>query len=115
MSKVEKAMMNKSWDEHCFKTMHEALENLKIIDKLDDNVADTGKNIMNTTNIVGKVDAYTDTTEFEQLIYDIDKKYKGNYESMVKVTEIIADHMEDMRILNNRAYNIVMMKLREML
>jgi hypothetical protein len=48
-------------------------------------------------------------TEFDRLIMSIpaDRKH------MVAVLEIISDHMEGLKIINNRKYEAVMMRLRE--
>jgi hypothetical protein len=48
-------------------------------------------------------------TEFDRLIMSIpaDRKH------MVAIMEIISDHMEGLKIINNRKYENVMMRLRE--
>lgn len=123
IEKVKKALMNKNWDCECFEIMNEALENLYRIQKYEEKME-----AMKSTPIItekeykdpqialltNKVDAKKDTTEFEALIYEISKKRAGK-EGMLAITTILAEHMEDMRILNNRAYKQVMMKLKELL
>jgi hypothetical protein len=48
-------------------------------------------------------------TEFERVIMEI----PADYAHMVAITSIFADHMEGLKITNNRAYNNVMARLRE--
>lgn len=48
-------------------------------------------------------------TEFEQVIMAI----PTDKEHMVALTGIMADHMESLKILNNRAYKNIIMRLKE--
>lgn len=112
--KVVKSMEVKEWDEESFNTMCKALDNLKDIMKIEYKDYEKKEVEEKESKLMAKVDAKTNTTEFEQLIYDIAKKRTGK-EGMLAITTIIADHMEDMRVLNNRAYCMVMMKLKELL
>jgi hypothetical protein len=48
-------------------------------------------------------------TEFQRVIMEI----PADYAHMVAITSIFADHMEALKITNNRAYNNVMARLRE--
>lgn len=48
-------------------------------------------------------------TEFERVIMSI----KPDKAHMVAITNILADHMESLSVMNRRAYDNVMMRLRE--
>lgn len=128
MEKVKKSLNSKMWDSESFEVMNEALSNIYKIDRYEEKsqqmMAMTAipmagdMSIMGDNDsynkMMGKKDAKTETTEFEALIYDIANKKPG-HEGMMAITTILAEHMEDMRILNNRAYKQVMMKLKELI
>lgn len=108
--KVKKAMESYSWDNEAFGVMSQALDNIVDIKKI---CKESESKEVKTISLADKKDAETETTEFEALIYEIAETHEeesGKY--MVAITTIIADHMEDMRIMNKRAYDLVMMKLR---
>lgn len=48
-------------------------------------------------------------TEFEKIIMSI----PADYAHMVAIMEIIAAHMENLRIMNSRAYENILLRLRE--
>lgn len=48
-------------------------------------------------------------TEFEKVIMSI----PSDYPHMVAITSILADHMESLAVINRRAYDNIMMRLRE--
>jgi hypothetical protein len=61
------------------------------------------------SSVTEAVDGLEGDTEFDRLIMSIpaDRKH------MVGVMNIISDHMEGLKIINNRKYEAVMMRLRE--
>jgi hypothetical protein len=71
-----------------------------------DEAEDTAVELARTTETVDGLDG---DTEFDRLIMTIpaDRKH------MVEVMNIISDHMEGLKIINNRKYENVMMRLRE--
>lgn len=108
--KIESTVKKGSWDNEEFSVMSEAIENLVRLEKLGKKEK---KEEVEKIRALKK-DAYTEETEFESLMYRIQEE-KNDTETMICITTIIADHMEDIRIMQPRAYDIIMMKLREVL
>jgi hypothetical protein len=71
-----------------------------------DKAEDTAVELARTTETVDGLDG---DTEFDRLIMSI----PADREHMVEVLNIISDHMEGLKIINNRKYENVMMRLRE--
>ena len=125
MEKVEKSMELGTYDAECYHVMSVAIDNLKDLKKiekyheeleqlemLEEVQEEKPKNVR--TMMAEKVDAKTETTEFESLIYEIADK-RNDAESMLAITTILAETMEDLRLLHPKIYNMTMLKLRECL
>lgn len=108
--KVEKSYQSKTWDGEAFDTLSQALDNLLDIEKMEKK---QHSEHMSRSIVEKKRNAELETTEFEALIYKIYENNSTN-ECLLAIATIVADHMEDVRILNKRAYDIIMMKLREL-
>lgn len=111
MSKVKESLELGTWDCECFDTMNDSIENLVNLSKLEKY---TDKQETEKAIIAKKMDAKTDITEFEQLVYDISEKSEGK-EGMLMLTTTIAEVVEDMKIINPRLYNSLIKKLKELL
>ena len=109
VEKLDKRVDNGSWDNEEFEVISQALDNIKDIEKIE------GKKDKEELQkaMSMKKNAETETTEFEQLIYDI-AEINGGYEGMLAITTIIADHMEDTRILHPKSYQNIMLRLKEL-
>lgn len=111
IEKLEERVKVGGWSNEEFEVMSKSIENIREIEKIE---YKNDKEDMNRKLLMKKMDAETETTEFESLVYKIVEGKPSN-EAMIAITTIIADHMEDMRILNKRAYDLLMMKLKELL
>ena len=111
MSKVKESLELGTWDSECFDTMNDSIENLVNLSKLEKY---TDKQETEKAIIAKKMDAKTDITEFEQLVYDISEKSEGK-EGMLRLTTTIAEVVEDMKIINPRLYSSLIKKLKELL
>ena len=111
MSKVKESLENGAWDCECFDTMNDSIENLVSLSKLEKY---TDKQETEKAIVAKKMDAKTDITEFEQLVYDISEKLEGK-EGMLSLTTTIAEVVEDMKIINPRLYASLIKKLKELL
>lgn len=110
MLKSADALDKKDFDKECFEVMSESIENiarLQSINKYDSEPKGV--------TLLSRMNAKEETTEFEQLIYDIMEKHSDNPSTYYLAIETIAEVVEDMKILNNRMYNILMNKLKGML
>lgn len=105
MMNVEKAWVMDKWDCECMETMSLAIDNLKDLEKMQKHETSYAT--------VRKMDARTETTEFEQCVYDVLKKHEGEKGVMAVIT-VIAETMEDMKILNKKMYERTMMKIKEL-
>ena len=108
--KLDKRVDNDNWENEEFEVISKSLDNILDIKKLEEK--GEKERIIKATH--KKINAETETTEFEQLIYDISKE-RNDIEGMLAITTILADHLEDVRIMNPRAYEMVMYKLKELL
>lgn len=117
--KIKKALAMKQWDEESFLAMTKALQNLHILDEMSEEkekVIEYTASISNAhsgpkTRVIPQIQEKPNMTEFESIIMDIAKK-DSSLESMQKLTTVLSEHFEDMRILNKRAYDNAMKKLR---
>lgn len=118
MVEVEKGRVIGKYDCEDMEAMSMAINNIKDLMKIkryeEGNIEypKEEKTIAMATPM--KIDAKTETTEFEALIYKISEK-KPDHEGMYAITTILAETMEDLRILHPKFYNMTMVKLKELL
>lgn len=110
VNKISERVQKGGWDNEEFEVMSKAIDNLKELDKLD--YKDKKEEFKKVRT--KRLNAYEEETEFETLVYRISEEKPGT-ETMLAITTILADHMEDIRVMQPRAYDIIMMKLREVL
>lgn len=132
VEKVEKAMEVGTYDAECYHTMSIAIDNIKDLSKIEkyheeleqlermeeiqefEALAEEKPQKNIRALMAEKVDAKEETTEFEALIYEIAEK-KDDIESMLAITTVLAETMEDLRLLHPKIYNMTMLKLKECL
>lgn len=107
MSKVEKAIDSKNWDCECFETMSKSIDNILDIVKIEKY---TEKDKVDTYR-KEKKNAFTEETEFETLIYKIAEE-KKDVEGMLAITTVLAELMEELRIMHPRMYDLTMIRLK---
>lgn len=112
--KIEKSLDKKAFDSECFEVISQAIDNLCDIEKLEKYEDKNKEAMVSKEMVLKKKNAKTETTEFEQLIYDICAKFYKEDVSFSYVT-IIADTIEDLRLLHPKMYENLMRKLKEML
>ena len=111
--KLENSLSRGDWDEEVFKAMSQSLDNLKDITKINYNlerkeVAEV-KNLRRTPYEVAG-----EETEFESIVYTLMDK-KPIKELMGALMSILTDYLEDTRIMHPKAYENIILKLKEML
>lgn len=122
--KIEVHLNEKTWGKEEFEVFSQALDNLRDIEKIEKLEREEEREMTVVTAPIlhsneydmsaKKPDVTKVTTDFEQLIYDISEKHKGK-DGMIAITTILADHMEDIKLFNRKMYDMVMMKLKNML
>lgn len=113
-NRVQKSADMDSYDKESFEAMSLALDNIKDIMKIERYSEDYKEGKERTLPMSEKVDPKTETTEFEALIYEIAEKYPGK-DGMLAITTILAETMEDLRLLHPRIYNLTMTRLNEVI
>lgn len=111
------AMEEKQWDKESFEVFSQALDNLRDIEKIEKLEREEYKEMKSevaTEMEIKKVDVTKVDTDFEKLIYSIAEAKPGKA-GMLAITTILADHMEDIRLFYPKMYEMVMMKLKNML
>lgn len=112
--KIGSSLERGSWDKESFEVMAQSLDNILDIEKIEKYKGEEKHEEEKASILKRKMDAKTETTEFEQLIYDIAEKHEGE-ETMYMITTVLADHMEDVRLLYKNAYSKIMNRLKELL
>lgn len=107
------------WDAEVFNAMTDAIKNIERLEELMEvkeekpatySVGAYSK-IQEKPKTVGTPKAKATDSEFKKVIYDIIAK-KGNQESMEHITNVIDDYLKDVKVLQPRAYNSLMAKLK---
>lgn len=108
------------WDAEVFNAMSSAIKNIERLDELmevkEEDVAEYKTNPATSlksgyTSEQTTPKAKTDDSEFKKVIYDIIAT-KGNRESMEHITNVLDDYLKDVKVLQPRAYNSLMAKLK---
>lgn len=108
-NKISERVEKGGWDNEEFEVMSKAIENLKELSKLG--YKEKKEEYETAKTKMKRVNAYTEETEFETLIYKI-AEVKNSHETMLAITTILAEHMEDIRVMQPRAYSVIMAKLK---
>lgn len=111
-SRVQKSTDMDSYDKESFEAMSLALDNIKDIMKIEKYSEDYSEKENRAIPAMARIDPKTETTEFEGLIYEIAEKYPSK-DGMLAITTILAETMEDLRLLHPRIYNLTMTRLKE--
>lgn len=114
--KIDLSMKSKGFDEESFEVLSKAIVNLKYLEKIEhyeEKEVEESEEV-EAAAVMPKLDASKVTTEFEGLIYEIARKLPGK-DYMLAITTIIADTMEDLRVLHPKMYENLMRKLKEVL
>ena len=111
--KLEECMKVGNWDEEVFKAMSQSLDNLKDISKMRYNKERTEVNNYKMGRIAS--DKPTEgETEFERLVYKVVDE-KPVQDVMNALTRVISEYLEDTRIMHPRAYENIMLKIKDIL
>lgn len=113
--KVEKAIMNDSWDCECFDTMSEAIKNiykLEIMEKGGEMVEEYKERKEYEAPKTRTKDE--DKTDFEICVDEIIEKhgYEKGMKALMKVLNELME--EDLRLIHTRMYENTMRKLKEL-
>lgn len=111
-NRVNKAAEMDTYDKESFEALSMAIKNTSDISKIE-KYSDLGDKSREEL-LKSRVNPKEGTTEFEALIYEIAEK-KPTQETMLAITTVMAETMEDLRILHPRMYNLSMNRLKELL
>lgn len=112
--RMEELLAKGKWDNEVFETMSAAIKN---IEKLEELMEHETEDKPKTVNYIDKPKQITppkakeDDSEFKKVIYDI-IALKGNQASMEHLTSILDDYFKDVKVLQPRAYNSLIAKLK---
>lgn len=103
----EKVMteLEKKWSYSDFEILSQVIDNMKDLSEIETYslTAEVKAKKMNAREV---------TTEFERVIYDIFQDPHTSNDDMIEVVTVIAELMEDLKMLNPRAYDITIKKLK---
>lgn len=113
ITKLDETLKKGDWDEEVFKAMSQSLDNLKDITKIKYNeerleVAEV-KNLREMP-----LHAVKDETEFESIIYSLMDE-KPLKELIGALMNVLSDYLEDTRVMHPKAYENIMLRLKNML
>ena len=112
-TKLKDKMAMGEWDDEVFEAMCDSIDNLKDISKKRRN--EEMKEATETKTMYAKTwEKEYKETEFEKLIYALMDK-KSLKDVMCALTKILNEHIEDTRVMHPKAYENIMLKLKEML
>ena len=111
MAKVKESLELGTWDGESFYTMNDSIENILALMKIQKY---TEKEQVQEQVTLKKMNAREEVTEFEDMVYKISDMYDDK-ESMVELTTVIAEMVEDLKIISPRLYKTFMAKLEGML
>lgn len=104
LSKVME-QLDKSWCYSDFSIFSQAIDNMKDLEKIE------GMGVLHDSQLK-KLNAREVVTEFEEEIYKHFKKEGVNFDNMMEIITIMAELMEDLKIINPRMYNITFEKIK---
>lgn len=108
--KLHHKLKNGGWSEEEFEVMSQAIDNLKDLDEI--HYKKDEKEFKHKISSK-KMDAYKDETEFENLVYEIAME-KPSVDTLLDITTVLADHMEDIKVMHPKIYKGLIMKLKEL-
>ena len=112
-TKLEERVKKGSWDEEEFKTICYALDNLKDISKMEYNKERSDANEMKMSRMMSNK-PMEEETEFEKVIYKIVEE-RPLKDVMEALTRILSDYLEDTRVMHPKAYENIMLKLKDIM
>ena len=112
-AKLENSLSRGDWDEEVFKAMSQSLDNLKDITKIHYNLERTEAEEVKSLRR-SPYEVAGGETEFESIVYTLMDK-KPVKELMGALMGILTDYLEDTRVMHPKAYENIMLRLKEML